>query len=105
MLRSVNAQIDKVRQEFRDVEVTTQQGYIQIEIKNFPLPEHWGTEKTALRITLPPGYPQAMPSGFSVQLSGNWKRYCWRPDHWNPVTDNVWKWIQLLRMFFRENHP
>lgn len=106
MLKSVNAQIDKIRQEYPDVEVTTQQGYIQIEIKNFPLPKHWGREKTALRLILPPGYPQEMPNGFSVQLNtGFWKKYCWRPAQWNPVTDSIWKWIQLLKMFFKENPP
>lgn len=106
MLRSVMEQIDRVKQNYGDLEVSSQLGYLQIVIKNFSLPKQWGREKGNLRITLPPGYPQEMPSNFSIQLNGQyWKDYCWKPSHWNPVEDNLLKWIKLVEEFLKENHP
>lgn len=106
MLKSVRAQIDRVRQDYRDLEVNSQLGYLRIVIKNFPLPKHWGKEKANLRVTLPPGYPQEMPTNFSIQLYDQyWKDCCFRPSHWNPVEDNLLKWIKLIEKFLKENHP
>ena len=107
MLESVKEQIERVKLDYPDLEVIPQpNGSIQIFIKNFSLPSHWGKEKTNIQITLPAGYPQAMPSGFSAQLAGqNWSGFCYRPSSWNPSKDNLWKWVKLIEKFFEENRP
>jgi len=107
MLSTVVEQIDRVKQEYPDIEVSQQpDGSIRILVKNFSLPSHWGRDKTSIMITLPPGYPQTMPSGFQAQLDGqNWTGYCWRPASWNPSRDNLWKWVKLIEKFFEENRP
>jgi hypothetical protein len=107
MLESVRLQIERVRQDYPDLEVASQpDGSIRIFIKNFRLPLQWGRQSTNILVTLPAGYPQAMPSGFQAQLDGqNWTGFCWRPSTWNPSRDNVWKWIKLIEKFFEENRP
>jgi len=107
MLKTVEEQIERVKVDYRDLEVSPQpDGSIQIVIKNFRLPAHWGREKTSILIKLPPGYPEAMPAGFSAQLDGqNWSGFCYRPGSWNPSQENLWKWVKLIEKFFEEGHP
>jgi len=107
MLESVKEQIERVKQDYPDLEVNLQpNGSIQVLIKNFRLPSHWGREKTSILFTLPAGYPQAMPSGFSAQLDGqNWTGYCYSPGSWNSSRENLWKWVKLIEKFFEENRP
>lgn len=107
MLPNVKSQIERVKRDYPNLELIQQpDGSIQILINDFYLPPHWGKEKTNIMIKLPPGYPQAMPSGFQAQLDGqNWKGFCWRPSSWNPSKDNLWKWVKLIEKFFEENRP
>jgi hypothetical protein len=107
MIEIVSRQIERLRLDYPDIEIILQpDSSVKLVIKDFPLPEHWGRDKTNITVVLPPGYPQAMPSGFSAQLKEqNWKGFCWRPSSWNPSRDNLWKWIKLIEKFFEENHP
>jgi hypothetical protein len=107
MLESVRLQIERVKQDYPELEVSTlPDGTVQVVIKNFRIPSHWGRERTNIQFSLPAGYPQAMPSGFAAQFDGvNWKGVCWRPSSWNPKTDSLWKWIKLIEKFFEENRP
>lgn len=117
----IQAQIDRVRQEYPDLVVTEQpDGSVHIEIAAVPTGPTWNMPETPLLIILPPGYPEAarpafgahpgllqrgaQPAGSGVStLAGRqWLTFCWQPS--GPLDlsgpEGLWKFIKFaLRRF------
>lgn len=117
----VQAQIDRVREEYPDLVVTEQpDGSVHIEIAAVPTGPTWNMPTTPLLIILPPGYPDAARpsfcahpgllqrggqpagSGVSTIAGRQWMTFCWQPA--GPLDfsgrEGLWKFIKFaLRRF------
>lgn len=107
MLEIVRTQIEHVKLSYNVSDISEKpDGSIHILIVNLALPAHWNRDKIDVLVILPVGYPQTMPNGFSAKLDGiNWASVCYRPNIWDPVRDNLWKWIKMIERYFEENRP
>ena len=101
MLESVKEQIEKIK-KVRTVEsLEKPDGSVQVLVKEMPT---YGNLRIADVMTvLPVGYPQTIPSGFSIWNNNTWNNVCFRPNTWDPAKDTLWKWIKMIERFFKEN--
>jgi len=108
--------IDELRKSY-EIEVSESSNEICIVFKNYPLPTAvWNVDKTDLLILANSAYPNAKMDMFwvtpgltlkdgKVPQSGdviethcgkNWQRFSWHPQSWNPVTDNLLTYLEVV---------
>lgn len=122
MLPGVQGQLERLREEYPDAQVTTQpDGSIHIEVPDVPIAKGWNKDGIRILIVLPVGYPQAAPSGFNadpdLRLSGgkqpdgsgeqgvgnqSWLHFCWSPQSWDYNRESLWKFLKFCQSRFEE---
>jgi len=124
LLKSIEEQIERVRQDYPNIEVRKQpDGSIQLEIPDFKLPPGWNTNKTRIMVIIPPGYPTNKPNGFEADVnlrlqSGNkiptqgcgqhqvngqpWLHFCWQPKTWDHVRETLYRYLKFIERRFIE---
>jgi len=123
MLESVEHQIERVRQDYPQLEVRPQSdGTVHVEIVGIPLPSGWNKERARILIVLAIGYPQTKPNGFEVdadlrlatgqmpkgasqsQIAGQtWTHVCWSPKLWDTSRENLWRYVKFVEKYFEES--
>jgi len=122
MLPGVQAQLERLKEEYPDVEVRLQaDGAVHIEVPDIPIATGWNKDRICILIVLPVGYPQAPASGFNsdhdLQLIGGkkpdgggeqnidgqaWLHFCWSPQNWDYKKENLWKFLKFCQSRFEE---
>ena len=123
LLPSVTAQIDRVREDFPDLEVTNQHdGFIRVLVPQLPIAAGWNRSTLRVLVLLPPGFPTAKPNGFEadsslrlddgrvpsqgygVQQIGaeSWAHYCWQPQTWIADRETLWRYLKFIQRRFAE---
>ena len=122
MLPGVRAQLERLKEEYPDAEVSTQpDGAVRIEVPGIPIATGWNKDRICILIILPVGYPQAPPSGFhsdndlrliggkkpdgsGEQCIGNqtWLHFCWSPQNWDYTRGSLWKFLKFCQSRFEE---
>lgn len=125
MLKSIEEQIERVRQEYPNIKVCTQSnGSIQLEIPDFELPPPgWNTDKIRIMVIIPPGYPINKPDGFEADINlrlqnGNkmptqgcgehqvngerWLHFCWQPKVWDSTRETLYRYLKFIERRFIE---
>ena len=99
------------------VDVTESAGEICLVFKDYPLPlGMWSKDKVDLLVIATPAYPNAKMDMFWVNpglqlrdgrapeagssMEGHcgkqWQRFSWHPQAWNPATDNLITYLELV---------
>lgn len=122
MIPSVQAQIERVLEDFPDAKVTEQpDGSFHLEVLKVPLPDGWSKSHTRILVIIPVGYPTNKPGGFFADndlrlqngdmpkgagqnnLSGTpWLSFCWSPTTWNQDRETLWRYIKFVESRFQE---
>ena len=122
MLAGVQGQLERLKEEYSDAEVTTRpDGAVHIEIPEMPIVSGWNKDRVRILIILPVGYPQASPSGFNAdgdlrlvdgkQPDGSgeqriddctWLHFCWGSQDWDYNKESLWKSVKFCISRFEE---
>ncbi len=123
MLKSIEEQIERVRQDYLNLIVREQpDGSIQLEVPDFRLPPGWKTDKTRILVIIPVGFPTNRPNGFEAnvslrlqndsmptkgcgqhQINGqHWFHFCWQPQVWDHTRETLWRYLKFIEMRFAE---
>jgi len=122
MLPGVQAQLERLKEEYPDAEVSTRaDGTVHIEVSGVPIATGWNKDRICILIVLPIGYPQAPPSGFqadnNLRLTGGkqpdgsdeqcidgqtWLHFCWSPQNWDYNRESLWKFLKFCQSRFEE---
>ena len=123
--------MDVIEQQFADLEVrfpaTKRRGLANgtslLEIPNFSLPDGWNKTQTTVAFIVPAGYPYARPDCFWADLdlrlssgampansgtnpgTGGAQPMLWfsfHPTYWNPNTDSLITYTNVIRARFAE---
>lgn len=125
LLPRVEAELQALRDAYPgEGRVTTDlqpDGNLLVTIRDVPVPSGWNRQTTRLRFVVPPGYPQARPSGFSVDdgfalatgapgsgggeanfADGKWRSYCWQPKAWEMSRETLLRYAKFAEARFHE---
>ncbi len=124
MLKSIEEQIEMIRQIYPNVEVRNQpDGSIQLEIPSFKVPAGWIPDTIRIMIIIPPGYPTNRPNGFEAspelrlkdgnkvpsqgcgqhQVNGQpWLHFCWQPQTWDHTRETLYRYLKFIERRFIE---
>ncbi len=118
---SLTDEIDKLREDGFVIEVIPQaDGWSFLVFRRFLLPEGFNKTISDLLIKVPPAYPSAkldmfwtdpdltlanggIPQGCSLEcaLGRQWLRFSWHTNNWNPNYDNLWTFVNFIKMRLR----
>lgn len=118
--RSLESDIEALRQSFPNLELYPENGRTMVVLKDFPLPSHWNAPQTDLLVQVPQGYPIAAMDMFWVtpglrlsnglmpqnadqleQYCGRqWQRFSWHYNGsvWNPAVDGLASHLRFVRV-------
>jgi hypothetical protein len=123
LLPSVAAQIDRAREDFPDLEVSSQpDGFIRVLVPHLSIGPGWDRHALRALVLLPPGFPTAKPNGFEADPglrladgrppsqgygmqqigSESWGHYCWQPQTWAADRETLWRYIKFIQRRFAE---
>ena len=123
LLPSVAAQIERAREDFPDLQVSSQpDGFIRVLVPQLPIAAWWDRPTVRVLVLLPPGFPTAKPNGFEADPalrladgrapsqgygaqqigSESWGHYCWQPQAWVADRETLWRYIKFIQRRFAE---
>lgn len=122
LLPSVQAQIERLKQDYPLVEVRPQaDGSHHLIVGPIRLGHGWNRAETSVLVILPVGYPQARPQGFSAeanillasgqgpsgsgvtQIGGEaWRQFCWQPSNWEHDRETLWRYVKFCERRFAD---
>lgn len=115
-------EVEKLRAEFGTCDVRLQlDGSVVLVIGPVALNSGWGRNESRIFLVVPPGYPDQRPQGFfadsGLTLAGGVApkcsgptnladepvtSFCWNPQLWDPIKDDLWKYAKLMAERFDE---
>lgn len=115
----IDLQFDVLRRRFPAAELVPQSnGTYTVTLPDVTLPAGWNAPTTTVAFVVPAGYPQAAPDCFwtsvglrlanggtpqntgtqAVQgVPADWLWFSWHPGTWNPNTDNLETYVNVIR--------
>jgi hypothetical protein len=98
------------------VEVSESEGWLNVLIKDYPVPPGYNKPKTDLLIRLPVSYPNGKPDMFWTSpelvlqngkvpknadaiepaLGRQWRRFSWHMQTWNPGRDGLRVYLEFI---------
>ncbi len=124
LLPSVEAQIARLREDYTNVDVRPQpDGTTHLVVSPLRLDQGWSRMASRVLVILPPGYPQARPSGFFAdpdvrlctggepagsgqqEMAGEqWRTFCWQPANWDHDRETLWRYVKFCERRFADEH-
>ena len=123
LLPSVEAQIQRAREDFPSLSVTAQpDGFVRVEIPDLAVAPGWDRPAVRVVVLLPPGFPTTKPNGFEADPalrladgrapsqgygqqqvgSETWGHFCWQPQVWSADRETLWRYIKFIQRRFAE---
>jgi len=115
MPQPLTQEIEKLRIRGQEVEVYEDSGLILLVMKEYSLPQGYNKATTNLLLKIPLSYPNGNLDMFWTDpdlhlqesngqanttietiLGGQWLRFSWHPQKWNPGVDNLFTFLEFV---------
>ncbi len=110
------AEIEELRSDGFVIEALAADGWLNIVIRDYPIPRGFSKRLSSLLLRFPLSYPNGKPDMFwtdtdvvlsdgkipdkaeqiETALGRQWRRFSWHPAAWNPVTDNLRTYLEFV---------